>query len=191
VSEIEGLIKKYAEVRNDFEDLKNKHPKYLAGNDNYIGIIGEYWAIKFIEQIKPEAIKDFLEDRKENNISKSKKWVDLEIKNNDSAIEYINVKAISEENKKGESGKIKLEDRPKNGICSIIIVKLNDKLFPDQLLYIEDIEKNLLDKGLEKYKSKPKQHIYFKYNKDLGFDNNDHNFKDNIRKYEDNKFIKI
>jgi len=191
--EIEELIKEYADIRKKFEKAKDKYSDYLSGNDNYIGIIGEYWAKIFLET---------LYDTKINNSSldgnKSEKWVDFKIDHSDTA-EYISVKAISEENEKSESGPIKLKDKPDSGVCSIIILKLNDNLFPIQILYIKDIDnyfKNNKDKvdckkamKFNNYKDRLdcKKNIKFRYYKD-GFDPI---FKDNIWKYEDNKFSKI
>jgi len=176
--EIKELIKEYANVYQKFND--KKFSQYLSGNDNRIGIIGEYWAKIFLET---------LYDTKINNSSldgnKSEKWVDFELKHNDTT-EYISVKTIFED-KNETSGPIKLKDKP-SGVCSIIILKLNDNLFPIQILYIKDIDTNLKN-GKKDYKDRLdcKKDINFKYYKD-GFDPI---FKDSIWKYEDNKFSKI
>ena len=111
---------------------KKEYPEYLSGNDNRIGIIGEYWAKIFLEtlyeniDIMNMAIKD-----------KSNKWVDFELKHIDTT-ESISVKTIFED-KNGTSGPIKLKDKPDSGVCSIIVIKLNNGLFPSQILYIKDI----------------------------------------------------
>jgi hypothetical protein len=190
--EIEELITKYAEVRNDFEDLKNKHPKYLAGNDNYIGIIGEYWARIFLKTLEEN------ENSKINNSSaegnKSEKWVDFKIINN-KITEYINVKTIFED-KNETSGYIK-HHKTSEGILSIIIIKLDNKLFPKELLYIKDIDTNLKNgtKRTKKYKERWEagKEINFRYYKNYNINGNNINgfdctFKDCIWEYENEEF---
>jgi hypothetical protein len=178
--EIEELIKEYANVYQKFND--KKFSQYLSGNDNRIGIIGEYWAKIFLETLYDTKINNSSSDG-----NKSEKWVDFKIDHSDTA-EYISVKAISEENEKSESGPIKSKDKPDNEVCSIIVVKLNNELFPSQILYIKDIDTNLKN-GKKDYKDRLdcKKNIKFRYYKD-GFDPI---FKDSIWKYENNKFSKI
>jgi len=181
--EIESLISDYATVRIKFKDVQKSHPEYLEGNDNYIGIIGEYWAKIFLETLPQNTGLKIVNSSSEGN--KSEKWVDFKIKK-DNIQEDINVKAISSENKKLESGTIKLKDRNKENICSILIVKLNDELFPEQLLYIRDIDTNLINRDYIKYRSKPQNNIYFKYDANIGFEEV---YNNQIYIYEDNKFI--
>jgi hypothetical protein len=191
MEEIEELIKEYANIRQKFEKAKKDYSEYLSGNDNYIGIIGEYWAKIFLETLYKN-----IDITNTSRKSESEKWVDFELKHSDTT-ESISVKTIFEDKNK-TSGPIKLKDKP-GGVCSIVILKLNDNLFPSQILYIKDIDnyfKNNKDEvdckkamKFDNYKDRLdcKKNIKFKYYKD-GFDPI---FKDNIWKYEDNKFSKI
>jgi hypothetical protein len=189
MSEIEELITKYAEVRKNFEKLKNEQPKYLAGNDNYIGIIGEYWAKIFLETFEENENPEINNSSAEGN--KSEKWVDFRIKNNN-ITEYINVKTIFED-KNETSGYIK-HHKTSEGILSIIIIKLDNKLFPKELLYIEDIDTNLKD-GIKEYKKRWEagKQINFRYYKNYNRNGNNINgfdctFKDCIWEYENEEF---
>jgi len=170
--EIEELILKYAEIRQKFKEYQNelKYKKYLAGNDNNIGTIGEYWAIKFIEQKKEKSILPFLEKRGKGEVSESEEWFDIELIHENTPKEYISVKTIFED-KTGTSGYIKYKHSPNNETLSIIILKLNEKLFPDELLYIENINDSLVD-GMKEYKTRwnDEVQINFKYYKGSGFD---------------------
>lgn len=192
IVEINKLISGYAIVREEFEDLKKKYPEYLAGNDNYIGIIGEYWATRFLEQIYPaEAMHKTIEAKKNGTHNKSNEWSDFELEHLD-AVEIISVKTIFEI-KTGESGKIKhkkVEEVEKEQILSIIIVKLNDKLLPEELLYKKDINKNLND-GKKDYKTRWDNNLHINF-KHYGKDGFDEIFIEDIYTYDndkDNKFI--
>jgi len=171
---INKLIEKYANIRREFEDTKNneKYGKYLSGNDNYVGIIGEYWARRFLES-KGKNVNAVTQVNNKTKRNKSSKWVDFIIDDN----EYISVKAITNENQNKESGIIynpKREDQ--NIIYSALIIKLNDDLQPEKILYINDLDNNLIDgdcKNCKKYKYnwENKGKISFKfYIKNKNFD---------------------
>ena len=188
---IENLISKYAQVRQEFEDAKKEDTpmsKYIAGNDNYIGIIGEYWAKVFLETLPENIGLQISNSSSEGN--KSEKWVDFKIER-DNLQEFINVKTIFED-KNNTSGYIKKFHKSSNGnILSIIIIKLNDNLAPKELLYIQDIDNNLKN-GIKNYKDRwdsedEDKPINFRYYKDRF----DPIFKDSVWKYEDNQFVKI
>jgi len=170
---IEDLIIRYANIRKEFEEAK-KSTKYLDGNDNYIGIIGEYWARIFLEDYLDKNVNHVKNSK--NKTNKSSKWIDYITDKN----EYISVKTITTENKSKTSGDIKfhdninLDENNNKVLYSIIIVMLDEDLFPNQLLYIKDIDnnlKNIDEKTSTQYATrwKNKQNIYFKYYEN-GFD---------------------
>jgi len=144
---IEALIKKYGAIRIEFEELKMDCPKYLSGNDNYIGIIGEYWAIKFLEQKDKKKLNSFLDDRKDNKVSKSQEWWDINFGG-----ELISVKTITTENKHRISGHVKYIDLSEK--LSVIIIMLDEKLQIKELLYLEDIKKIFKEEKIGKYKKR-------------------------------------
>jgi len=151
---IESLILDYANIRKKTEMYKKRFPKYITGNDNYIGMIGEYWATKFLEDEKlfpqkKEAIKSFIAKKEEGEHNLSNEWSDFELKS-DNQTEYVSVKTIFE-NKNGESGTIKFKDFKDDEIGSVMIIKLNDSLFPTDILYIEDVNNNLKNIGERHY----------------------------------------
>jgi len=167
IDEIEKLITKYAEIRIEFEEAKEKYKDYLAGNDNYIGIIGEYWAKRFLEQIQEEKISAIEKDDGERDLSSE--WTDFQVAN-----ELISVKAITEENNSKESGYIKYpKNKQDDKVYSAIIIKLNQKLYPEQLLYVKNLDKSLKNRD-EKFmrdyiKNWKNDKLCFKYY-DSGFD---------------------
>ena len=174
---IDSLILDYAHIRRKTEMYKKRFPKYITGNDNYIGMIGEYWATRFIEEcISTESLLDTYKEKESGEHSKSQPWYDFKLNHEDGQKEYISVKTIFEV-KSGESGVIKhvdAKDFGENSILSIIILKLNDSLFPTELLYIKDLEHSLVN-GEKDYKSKwdNKRSLIFKYydsSKQIGFD---------------------
>jgi len=185
------LISKYAEVRKEMKIYKEKYKKYLAGNDNYVGSIGEYWSIIFIEQFYKNEIQEFLERRENWKVSESEEWFDIELKHKSDIYEYISVKTIFED-KRNTSGYIKpikedIENKKlkENDILSVIILKLNEELRPIELLYIKDINNNLVD-GIKDYKTRwsERKQINFRFYDNTGFDDN----LDVIYKYENGVF---
>lgn len=173
---IDSLIVDYAHIRKKFELYKKRFPKYISGNDNYIGTIGEYWATRFLEnKYSKNCIKSVF-DEKENGIHNlSNEWSDFKLEHDDEIIEYISVKAIFE-SKSGESGEIKYKSFQENEIGSVLIVKLDDYLFPVEILYINDLasnnrftngEKNYKDNWINK---KPLLFKFYNSSKSYGFD---------------------
>lgn len=181
---IENLIKDYAYTRKKFEVYKEKLADYLDGNDNYVGIIGEYWAKRFLENLGREVAS--LNRKDTDTRDKSSKWTDFIVNNN----EHISVKAIFEA-ESGRSGAIKYDDKPVNKMCSIIIVKLDINLFPSKILYIKDVDENILNGEFIQYADKWKQgsSLEFKYYKNT--DNFDNELSKFVYKYEKEKFIKM
>ena len=160
---IDSLILDYAHIRKKFEMYKKRFPKYMAGNDNYVGTIGEYWATRFLEwKHNSDCIQAVVEQKESGNHNLSNPWSDFELNHGDIA-ELVSVKAIFE-NKNGESGEIKYKQFSENEIGSILIIKLDDYLFPIEILYINDLDKNLLN-GEKAYKDRwsEKNSLIFKY----------------------------
>ncbi len=197
--EINQLIQEYADIRKKFEKRKEKHPRYLKGNDNYVGITGEYWATIFLEQEYESAIKYFLDEKEEERHCNSQEWFDFELDHGEnSKKELISVKAISSENKKGRSGIIKYFSRGED-ILSVIIIKLGVDLKPEQLLYIKNLNSNLDNEGKCNYSNnwkKSKKSLAFRYyrNKDdekkNGFDEIFTSKKEcSIWEWNDDKFV--
>lgn len=181
---IENLIKDYAYTRNKFEDYKDKLKYYLDGNDNYVGIIGEYWAKRFLENLGQKV--DSLNKKDSQTRDKSSKWTDFVINGN----EHISVKAIFEA-ESGRSGAIKYDDKPIDSICSIIIVKLDINLFPSKILYVKDVDKNIKNGEHIQYADKWKKGsaLEFKY-----YSNNeafDSKLIEFVYEYENEKFNKL
>jgi hypothetical protein len=174
---IDSLILDYASIRKKTEMYKKRFPKYITGNDNYIGMIGEYWATRFLENFDAqykEVVTASLKNKEDGEHNLSNEWSDFELQHEDKT-EYISVKAIFE-NKNGESGKIKKYNKElkDNEIASVMIIKLNDSLFPTEILYIKDIEKNLTGAGEKDYRKNWKNNsLVFKFydnTKNQGFD---------------------
>jgi len=167
IDEIEKLITKYAKIRVEFEKAKKDYEDYLAGNDNYIGIIGEYWAKRFLEQRYPKK-KITVSKKDDGKRDLSSEWTDFQVAN-----ELISVKAITEENNSKESGYIKYpKEEQDDKVYSAIIVKLNNELFPEQLLYVKNLDESLKKdkKFMRDYmKNWEKHKLCFRYY-DSGFD---------------------
>jgi len=160
---IDSLILDYAHIRKKFEMYKKRFPKYMAGNDNYVGTIGEYWTTRFLEhEYGSSSIQAVIEQKESGDHNLSNPWSDFELDHGETK-EYVSVKAIFE-NKNGESGEIKYKDFANNETGSILIIKLDDHLFPMEILYINDINKNLIN-GEKDYKDRwnAKKSLIFKY----------------------------
>lgn len=92
--EISDGIKAYIAVRKDFIALSRKHPEFLYGNDNIVGIIGEYIAIRYLESKGVSAEKAKL---------RNERGYDL-IAGDGSK---ISVKVITQENQNGATTRLK------------------------------------------------------------------------------------
>ena len=57
MKEVDIAIIDYLNARNRFLSVAHQYPYLLAGNDNFIGRIGEYLAISFLKQNSREAKK--------------------------------------------------------------------------------------------------------------------------------------
>jgi len=204
--EIQNLISEYASIRQKFEKVKQKHPEYLEGNDNYIGIIGEYWATLFLREKYGKKLDKFIKGKvqqakaKQDNqkieafevggvsYSNSTEWLDFVVEHDEAKkdYEFISVKAISSERNDQTSGYIKNKKCEKNEILSILILKLDEDLLPEELLYIQDVNSNLRN-GKKDYKDRWDKGYKINFRcYDDGFDDV---FINDIYQYEDDKFI--
>lgn len=94
-NEIKKVIDQYFLARKTLFELELKYPNELSGNDNIIGRIGEYIALRFLETKGREVIK---------NRSRTEKGYDLVDTKSGSK---ISVKIITTENKGGSSTRLK------------------------------------------------------------------------------------
>lgn len=222
--EIKSLISEYSTIRQKFEEVKQKYPEYLEGNDNYIGIIGEYWATLFLREKYGKKLDKFIKGKvqqaksKQDNqkseafevggvsYSNSTEWLDFVVEHDEPKkdYEFISVKAISSERKDKKSGPIKYPINTSTKVSSnrfnpktednlsVIIVKLDENLLPEELLYIQNLNQKFKTKLIGKnanycysdHWDKDKS-VAFKYYKN-GFDDI---FIDYIYQYKDDKFI--
>ena len=56
-AEIQRSIDKYLQARHELIELARKHPDRLGGNDNIIGRIGEFIALRFLERLGQKPLK--------------------------------------------------------------------------------------------------------------------------------------
>lgn len=88
-AEIQKSIDKYLQARHEVIELARKHPGRLGGNDNIIGRIGEFIALRFLERLGQKPVKV------NGSSNQGYDFVDDEIK--------TQVKVITEENQKGRN----------------------------------------------------------------------------------------
>ena len=112
-SEIQEGIEKYLHARKNILELGRNHPERIGGNDNIIGRIGEFIALRFLESLgqKPEKILHSSNpgyDLVENNIQ-------------------TQVKVITSENKKGKNVRLK---KPWN---QFVLIELGEHYKPKKI----------------------------------------------------------
>jgi hypothetical protein len=56
-ADIQSSIEKYLQARHELLELGRKHPGRIGGNDNIIGRIGEFIALRFLERLGQKPIK--------------------------------------------------------------------------------------------------------------------------------------
>lgn len=109
-SEIQDGIEKYLQARKNILKIGRKYPERIGGNDNIIGRIGEFIALRFLESLgqKPEKI-----------LHSSNPGYDL-IENSI----QTQVKVITSENQKGKSVRLK---KPWN---QLVLIELGEHYKP-------------------------------------------------------------
>jgi hypothetical protein len=112
-SEIQEGIEKYLHARKNILELGRSHPERIGGNDNIIGRIGEFIALRFLESLgqKPEKILHSSNpgyDLVENNIQ-------------------TQVKVITSENEKGKTVRLK---KPWN---QFVLIELGEHYKPERI----------------------------------------------------------
>lgn len=88
-------IEEYAKGRLKFCEAQKRQQKLLHGNDNKVGIIGEYWAMRYYQ----ECLKRVLEDRPG---SSSNPGYDFRYREGSKEFR-VTVKSVSMENEKGRT----------------------------------------------------------------------------------------
>lgn len=85
--QIQAAIDKYLEARHELLLLGKAHPHRIGGNDNIIGRIGEFIALRFLESLGQKPMK------MEGSSNQGYDFIDGSVQ--------TQVKVITEENKKG------------------------------------------------------------------------------------------
>ena len=125
--EIDTVINQYIKARIKFYQMQETHPNYLKGNDNVIGVIGEYYAMLYLEFQGRNPVK--VENR-------NQKGYDLYCEK-----KKISVKVITAENKGQKTGKIKDE------WDELVLIILNENYKPKKIgcLMRKDYKKARID----------------------------------------------
>lgn len=127
-SEITIAIEEYLQDRKRIIELGNKYPERIAGNDNMIGRIGEFIALRFLESLgqKPKKVE-----------GKSNPGYDLE-----EDFVLTQVKVITDENQKGRNVRLK---KPWN---QFILIELGKHYKPIRIgILTEDQHQKSLDEN--------------------------------------------
>ena len=143
IIEIDKAIKTYIDSRKDLIQVGEKYPEYIGGNDNMIGRIGEYYALKILigEGQNPQKIKE------SNN--KGYDFIDQKTNKN------TQVKVITGENKNGKTVRLK---KPWD---QFILIQLNELYQPVRIGIINEkqfkkAQKELKTTQLRKFFSQAK-----------------------------------
>ncbi len=124
---IDTVINQYIKARIKFYKMQVAYPEYLKGNDNVIGVIGEYYAMLYLESQGRTPIK--VDHR-------SQKGYDLYCEKR-----KISVKVITAENKGQKTGKIK------NEWDELVLIILDENYKPKKIghLMSKDYKKARID----------------------------------------------
>ena len=122
-SEIQEGIEKYLQARKNILKIGRKYPERIGGNDNIIGRIGEFIALRFLESLgqNPEKI-----------LHSSNPGYDL-IENNI----QTQVKVITSENQKGKSVRLK---KPWN---QLVLIELGEHYKPERIGVLTEVQHQL------------------------------------------------
>ena len=125
--EIDTVINQYIKARIKFYKMQGIHPDYLKGNDNVIGVIGEYYAMLYLEFQGRNPVK--VENR-------NQKGYDLYCEK-----ERISVKVITAENKTQMTSRIKDE------WDELVLIILDENYKPKKIGYLmrKDYKKARID----------------------------------------------
>ncbi|QAB15116.1 hypothetical protein [Hydrogenovibrio thermophilus] len=121
-SEIADTIEAYLQARKQLIKMGEKYPERISGNDNMIGRIGEFIALRFLES---------LGQRPKKVTGKSNPGYDLE----DGTI-LTQVKVITDENVKGRNVRLK---KPWN---QLILIELGEHYKPIRIGQLTEREHN-------------------------------------------------
>lgn len=92
-TKIQAAIEKYLQARHEILELGREHPGRIGGNDNIIGRIGEFIALRFLERLCQRPVKV---------LSSSNPGYDLIEEDR-----KTQVKVITEENTRGRTVRLK------------------------------------------------------------------------------------
>lgn len=129
---VRRVITQYISARRKLISLGESHPELLGGNDNMIGRIGEYIALRFLQKKKqkPKKVQ-----------SKSNKGFDLV-----EGKRRTQVKVITQENKKGRSVRLK---KPWN---QFVLICLDENYKPTKIGFLTAKQHNKALKENQKRK---------------------------------------
>ena len=117
--EILNAFKRFAEVREVFAKYEGK---WFSGNDNHVGDIGEYWAMRYFDGKEPKLAPSRVSP--------------YDIQLNDG--KKYSIKTMSQWNRRGQGGPVKgIND---DNWDYLIAVKLNDKLAVEKFCIIPHSE---------------------------------------------------
>jgi len=119
-SEIQDGIEEYLRARKNILELGHSYPERISGNDNIIGRIGEFIALRFLESLgqKPKKIL--------HSSNPGYDFIDDDIK--------TQVKVITSENKKGKNVRLK---KPWN---QFVLIELGDHYKPERVGILTEVE---------------------------------------------------
>ena len=130
----------YAKARKAFRNEQDCQPKLLTGNDNKVGIAGEYWVMRYYQERLGRALKD-------RPGSRSNEGYDFRYVDGKRCVK-VSVKSLSSENKYRRTvqmKKSKLWDE-------LALVLLDDNLHPMRIGWIPRAQFNQAVRGTRKLK---------------------------------------
>jgi len=79
MKQVEDAIRKYLSSRKVFFETDDRHPDLLTGNDNIVGRIGEYLAIKYLVRQGRKPIKAASKSQKGHDLVEGKARISVKI----------------------------------------------------------------------------------------------------------------
>lgn len=117
----EATIRPYAKAWKAFRDEQDRQPKLLTGNDNKVGIAGEYWAMRYYQQRLGRMLKD-------RPKSRSNEGYDFRYAAGRRPVK-VSVKSLSSENKYRKTVQMKKSEL----WGELVLVSLDDNLRPTRI----------------------------------------------------------
>ena len=114
----------YLKARRKFEHAAELEgvTEYLGGNDNFIGRIGEFLAMRYLEEFHGLVASEARRGKGEKKTNESRQAVDLRVGD-----EWWSVKCVTDESKSGKTSPYHAYKHPKKGWVwpPLVIVKLH------------------------------------------------------------------